>query len=302
MQNPDLRKTRRASGFTLIELLVVIAIIAILAAILFPVFAQAKEAAKKTACLSNVKQIGISMQLYLNDNEDTYPGALQCETTINGGSTSDTRKPIDMQLAPYVKSDQIWHCPSDSAFRVAASDTRFQWWDGSYKAKAIPRSYMYFSEILTRQNGSAARDPNTGLSNYVGNVGIASTNPAKGKNGSVVDQPSDTILIAEGWASATSDWANLGYVGSPHSAALAGCDYWKLAGRKPSTAPTGGDVMALCTDKHNLEPTKGHTNGENYVMADTSAKFRTWSNVRKNDFNMFKLQKPAFTGAAWETP
>lgn len=63
----------RRSAFTLIELLVVIAIIAILAAILFPVFAQAKLAAKKTQALSNVKQIGTSVQIYLNDNDDTMP-------------------------------------------------------------------------------------------------------------------------------------------------------------------------------------------------------------------------------------
>src|ERR1700722_2633455 len=60
------------TAFTLIELLVVIAIIAILAAILFPVFAQAKEAAKKTSCLSNLQQIGTSTEIYLNDYDDTY--------------------------------------------------------------------------------------------------------------------------------------------------------------------------------------------------------------------------------------
>jgi prepilin-type N-terminal cleavage/methylation domain-containing protein len=66
------RSPRRASGFTLIELLVVIAIIAILAAILFPVFAQAKQSAKKTAAISNMKQATLASHMYLNDFDDTY--------------------------------------------------------------------------------------------------------------------------------------------------------------------------------------------------------------------------------------
>ena len=64
---------RRRTGFTLIELLVVIAIIAILAAILFPVFAQAREQARMSTCLSNFKQIGLGVKMYIQDWDETYP-------------------------------------------------------------------------------------------------------------------------------------------------------------------------------------------------------------------------------------
>src|SRR5580704_7489517 len=64
---------RRTAGFTLIELLVVIAIIAILAAILFPVFAQAREKARQTSCISNLKQIGLATLQYVQDYDETYP-------------------------------------------------------------------------------------------------------------------------------------------------------------------------------------------------------------------------------------
>ena len=65
--------TRRRRGFTLIELLVVIAIIAILAAILFPVFAQARESARKASCISNTKQLGLGVMMYAQDFDETYP-------------------------------------------------------------------------------------------------------------------------------------------------------------------------------------------------------------------------------------
>ncbi|HLJ53881.1 MAG TPA: prepilin-type N-terminal cleavage/methylation domain-containing protein, partial [Chthonomonadaceae bacterium] len=68
-----MRHPRSCRGFTLIELLVVIAIIAILAAILFPVFARARESARKTSCISNMKQIGLAAKMYINDYDECYP-------------------------------------------------------------------------------------------------------------------------------------------------------------------------------------------------------------------------------------
>lgn len=69
----NLNRTQKSSGFTLIELLVVIAIIAILAAILFPVFAQARDKARGASCLSNIKQLTLGMMMYSQDYDETFP-------------------------------------------------------------------------------------------------------------------------------------------------------------------------------------------------------------------------------------
>jgi prepilin-type N-terminal cleavage/methylation domain-containing protein/prepilin-type processing-associated H-X9-DG protein len=103
-------------GFTLIELLVVIAIIALLAAILFPVFARARENARKSSCLNNTKQIGVALMQYVQDYDETYPfvpwrGGTEYAAPNTGGN--DSSKAVGLLLDPYAKSAQIWRCPSD---------------------------------------------------------------------------------------------------------------------------------------------------------------------------------------------
>jgi|SwirhisoilCB3_FD_contig_111_518413_length_1826_multi_3_in_0_out_0_2 prepilin-type N-terminal cleavage/methylation domain-containing protein/prepilin-type processing-associated H-X9-DG protein len=130
-------RARRAPGFTLIELLVVIAIIAILAAILFPVFAQAREKARAASCLSNTKQIGLAILMYGQDYDETVPPWLKCKCV--GFEAPDLDAPYlrvwVSTLQPYVKEGDttvngryqaagIFKCPSYSDDKLLAAATQ----------------------------------------------------------------------------------------------------------------------------------------------------------------------------------
>lgn len=117
METTILRSKRR-TGFTLIELLIVIAIVAILAAILYPVFSRAREAGRKTSCMSNLKQIGHALAMYRNDNGETYL-AVQLEAGTD-------RALWEVQVSPYIQPGvtaveqmQIFLCPSFGGWKTA---------------------------------------------------------------------------------------------------------------------------------------------------------------------------------------
>jgi prepilin-type N-terminal cleavage/methylation domain-containing protein/prepilin-type processing-associated H-X9-DG protein len=113
----------RHKGFTLIELLIVIAIIAILAAILFPVFGRVREMAKRSSCASNLKQMGLAVLQYAQDYDERYPSATMgygyAGCSSNGSDNPRCVKWMDL-VQPYAKSTQIFNCPSDTFSGVRA--------------------------------------------------------------------------------------------------------------------------------------------------------------------------------------
>jgi prepilin-type N-terminal cleavage/methylation domain-containing protein/prepilin-type processing-associated H-X9-DG protein len=171
--------TRNRRGFTLIELLVVIAIIAILAAILFPVFAQAREAARKASCQSNLKQIGTAVAMYTQDYDGTYPFV---RGTVPGTAANpfyDWR----MLIQPYAKNVGILKCPSNI--------TNPGLYNGDCNT-VVPAQQIYASYGWATVNGNAC------CAN-----GFSYATPTGGPSEAQLQAPASLIMVGESRSTCT---------------------------------------------------------------------------------------------------
>lgn len=167
-------------AFTLIELLIVVAIISILASILFPVFARARENARRASCLSNLKQMGLGLRMYTQDFDERMPPAYVKVTDSNwkypNGSTESTRAWY-LLIYPYVKNYQVYTCPS------AGSALHY---NGGYQPQAFSYSYNY------------AR-PSPGGCGGVYNCGVNMGLPeVAGASLAAIEDTSGTLFVVDG--------------------------------------------------------------------------------------------------------
>lgn len=256
-------------AFTLIELLVVIAIIAILAAILFPVFAQAKVAAKKTSDLNNMKQMATGTMIYLADNDDVFP--INFQDFVNYSQSYNWSSSV--QLGPYLKNTQIFLSPGES------SRTALSFYDPLPNGrKAQPMSYMAnaIQGTFISGTGSGFWGPNT-AAYYQSKKGIIQWAYGGGSPQSTTGSTSQTELEAVSeiimFTGGKEDYARAsGFDARYANTEIYGpYDYWY-----------GTDLWAMATQGAGYaEPMKSHyaksltrfAGGSNYSFGDSSAKF-----------------------------
>jgi prepilin-type N-terminal cleavage/methylation domain-containing protein/prepilin-type processing-associated H-X9-DG protein len=184
-----MRRVVRAHAFTLIELLVVIAIIAILAAILFPVFAQAREKARQTSCVSNLKQLSLGMLMYAQDYDETLP-QWQWDHQYSAGSLNKNNGTTLWWNAiyPYVKNVQVFACPSQRYTYDITQDGHWGWFTKP-KTEAQLASFGINPVFLHAKIGYGANEP------------ITYSYPALAS----LSKPADALLLAD-MATSLTGW------------------------------------------------------------------------------------------------
>jgi prepilin-type N-terminal cleavage/methylation domain-containing protein/prepilin-type processing-associated H-X9-DG protein len=234
-------------GFTLIELLVVIAIIAILAAILFPVFAKAREKARQITCASNAKQIGLGFLQYTQDYDETWP--------VNGAGFLG--QGWAGQIYPYVKSTGVFHCPDDPTGPVSGTGYT-----------SVPVSYAANLSLLRTDGGS-------------------NTDPHPGPKISVELAPANTVLASEviqiyGNITSPTEQPNNTVVSSVCNGTSSVYPFSSCAtcsGGQEATGCLGGEIATCCNYQNPCTIGGEHANvaehgtGSNYMMCDGHVKW-----------------------------
>ena len=205
-QSPSSRKSpirNVNSAFTLIELLVVIAIIAILAAILFPVFARARENARRSSCQSNLKQIGLGILQYTQDYDETYP--LLLNGVAGDAAASATTGGWTVVIQPYLKSTQILQCPSDSSSPGDETTNRFSDYCYNTRLGLVSGTTPRPISLASVDAPTLTINATDGISNFAYYAGGASSkcegNGQVGGNGPRTNTSAYTVGAGAGWNS-----------------------------------------------------------------------------------------------------
>jgi prepilin-type N-terminal cleavage/methylation domain-containing protein/prepilin-type processing-associated H-X9-DG protein len=234
----------KRKGFTLIELLVVIAIIAILAAILFPVFAQAREKARAITCASNEDQLGLAVMQYVQDNNEDFP---------NGYPTWNEQGWAG-EIYPYVKSAGVYQCPDDST-------------TGTYQGAHV--SYGMNSNLAIDSNGSVGisdgqfQAPASTIVLFEVQGDTADPN-GQGDQGGICTDTNNNVPIDCGSATGNGAGTQLGYYAAGGAQYATGV-FGNITG---GSANVGASPLPFATLAGR------HTGGANYLYADGHVKFQ----------------------------
>ncbi|MCS6860439.1 MAG: DUF1559 domain-containing protein [Abditibacteriales bacterium] len=269
----------RRTGFTLIELLVVIAIIAILAAILMPVFAQAREKARSASCQSNLKQIGLAFRMYTDD----YDGMFVPSWMYPNGWANCPRWMWADYVQPYVKNWQILVCPSAPDRRFPADGSCPSWRNCAQVVYcSLPLGYAYNEGNPRPGPGSYPNVPpytqfipGTNSTNYIGMI-TASAPDGRGELGvhdAAIDDPAGTIAVV--------DWWNRG---TPNAVIFAIPRDTDKAGPWNGNNPLGSERVG-----------NRHNNGFNALFADSHVKWIRYGSSKLSQWTRF-----SDTGAPWD--